>query len=124
MVRLWDNILLSAILCFMLFVSWAKPHTGKPVTKQQLSHWIVGAISLAYGSKGLQAPAGLYAHSTRKMLTSWALFRGVSIQDTCLVASWASPHTFERFYKLDVIAPLAHTVLRVGSAEGRNSLVQ
>ena len=24
-----------------LFVSWAKPHEGKPVSKQRLSHWIV-----------------------------------------------------------------------------------
>ena len=34
-----------------LFVSWAKPHVGKPVSKQRLSHWIVEAITLAYTSK-------------------------------------------------------------------------
>ncbi len=31
-----------------LFVSWMKPRTGKPITKQRLSHWIVEAISFAY----------------------------------------------------------------------------
>lgn len=100
-----------------LFVSWAKPHMGKPVSKQRLSHWIVGAIALAYTSRGLQPPAGLRAHSTRGLATSWALFRGVSIQEVCAAACWTSPHTFARFYRLDVTAPnLAHSVLSAGSS--------
>ncbi len=98
-----------------LFVSWMKPRTGKPITKQRLSHWIVEAISLAYSSKGLVSPPGLRAHSTRGMSTSWALFKGVTLQDICEAASWTSPHTFARFYKLDVTAQtLAHAVLSVG----------
>lgn len=98
-----------------LFVSWAKPHTGKPIIKQWLSHWIVAAISMAYSSKGLHAPADLRAHSTRGMATSWALFSAVSIQGICSAAS--SPHTFARFYALDVTAPpLVHSVLSVGSS--------
>ncbi|KAK5930341.1 hypothetical protein CgunFtcFv8_026581 [Champsocephalus gunnari] len=95
-----------------LFVSWAKPHKGKPVTKQRLSHWIVEAIALAYTSQNLQAPLGLRAHSTRGLATSWALFKGVSIQDICAAASWSSPLTFVRFYRLDVSAPsVARAVL-------------
>ncbi|XP_056116182.1 uncharacterized protein LOC130092366 [Rhinichthys klamathensis goyatoka] len=101
--------------CDQLFVSWVKPRKGKPITKQRLSHWIVEAISLAYSSKGHEPPAGLRAHSTRGMSTSWALFKGVTIQDICEAASWSSPHTFARFYKLDVTAQtLAHAVLSVG----------
>ena len=50
---------------------------GKLVTKQKLSHLIVGAMALAYTNRGMQAPAVLHAHSTRGMATSWALFRGV-----------------------------------------------
>lgn len=100
-----------------LFVSWGTSHLGKPLTKQRLSHWIVEAISLAYDSKGLQPPSGLRAHSTRGIATSWALFRGVSMEDICAAASWTTPHTFSRFYRLDVTAPtVADTVLRVGSA--------
>lgn len=45
-----------------LFISWAGPHRGKPITKQWLSHWIVKAIALGYLSQGLQAPEGLRAH--------------------------------------------------------------
>lgn len=87
-----------------LFVSWANPHKGKPVTKQRLSHWVVETIALAYTSQGLQPPAGLRAHSTRGLAASWALFRGVSVQDICAAVSWSSPLTFVRFYMLDVSA--------------------
>lgn len=42
------------------------------------------------------------------------LFQGVSIQELCAAASWASLHTVARFYRLDVTAPtLAHSVLNV-----------
>ncbi|KAK7889130.1 hypothetical protein WMY93_024690 [Mugilogobius chulae] len=95
-----------------LFVSWASSHMGKPVSSQRLSHWIVEAISLAYTCKGIAPPQGLRAHSTRGVATSWALFRGISVQDICAAASWASPHTFVRFYRLDVSGPsLAQAVL-------------
>ena len=99
-----------------LFVSWATQHIGKPITKQRLSHWIVEAIQLTYSSRGQRPPEGLRAHSTRGTSTSWALFKGLSIQDICAAASWASPSTFARFYRLDVTAPpLAHAVLSVNS---------
>ncbi len=91
-----------------LFVSWATPHLGKPLTKQRLSHWIVGAITMAYNSNGR---ACVRAHSTRGMAASWTLFQGVSVEEICAAASWAMPHTFFRFYKLDVTAPtLSRTV--------------
>lgn len=99
-----------------LFVSWAPSHRGRALTRQRLSHWVVEAIVLAYESRGLQPPEGLRAHSTRGMATSWALFKGTSVRDICAAASWASPHTFIRFYRLDVTeASLAHSVLSVGS---------
>ncbi|XP_050972479.1 uncharacterized protein LOC127169281 [Labeo rohita] len=97
-----------------LFVSWADSHRGKPISRQRLSHWIVEAIIVGYNSMGLSPPEGLRAHSTRGLASSWAWFKGVSIRDICAAASWASPHTFVRFYKLDVTEPsLAHSVLSV-----------
>ncbi|KAK0146328.1 hypothetical protein N1851_014351 [Merluccius polli] len=100
-----------------LFVSWATPHKGKPLSRQRLSHWIVEAIGLSYRCRGLQPPAGLKAHSTRGMATSWALFKGIQVEDICVAASWATPHTFVRFYRLDVSAPsLAHAVLETGAS--------
>ena len=100
-----------------LFLSWATPHKGKPLSRQRLSHWIVEAIVLAYRCRGMQPPAGLKAHSTRSMATSWALFKGIRVEDICAAASWASPHTFVRFYRLDVSSPsLAHAVLESGAS--------
>lgn len=99
-----------------LFVSRAPPRVGKPISSQRLSHWIVDAISMAYECKSMHPPAGLRAHSTRGLAASWALFRGLSVQDICAAASWSTPHTFARFYRLDVTAPsVAHAVLGVGS---------
>lgn len=98
-----------------LFVCFANPVRGKPLSKQRLSRWIVEAISIAYRSKGLQLPVGVRAHSTRGMATSWALFRGVPLEDICAAASWASPNTFVRFYRLDVTAAtVARSVLTAG----------
>lgn len=49
-----------------LFVSWAGPHKGRPVTKQRLSHFLVEAITMASSNEVLQSPEGLCAHSTRR----------------------------------------------------------
>ncbi|XP_051815406.1 uncharacterized protein LOC127537286 [Acanthochromis polyacanthus] len=100
-----------------LFISWAPSHKGRALTRQCLSHWVVEAIILAYESRGLQPPERLRAHSTRGMATSWALFKGTSVRDICAAASWASPHTFIRYYRLDVTeTSLAHSVLSVGTS--------
>lgn len=62
----------------------------------------------------LSPPEGLRAHSAHGLATSWALFKGVLIQDICVAASWALPHTFVRFYWLDVTEPsLVHSLLSV-----------
>ncbi len=95
-----------------LFVCFVGPVRDKPLSKQRISYWIVEAISIADKSKGLSLPAGVHAHSTRGMSASWALFRGVSVEDVCAAASWASPHTFVCFYRLDVTAAtVARSVL-------------
>ena len=99
-----------------LFVSWGPRTLGKAVTKVRISQWIVEAIERSYSSKGLRPPVSVKAHSTRGMATSWALCRGVSIQDVCDAASWGSSSTFARFYRLDVTAaPVARAVLSVAS---------
>lgn len=87
---------------------------GKPISRQCLSHWVVEAVILGYNSMGLGPLEGLRAHSTRGMATSWVLFKGVLVQNICAALSWASPHTYGRFYRLDVTEPsLAHSVLNV-----------
>ncbi len=81
--------------------------------------WLwVEAIEIAYTSMSLHFPEGLRAHSTRGIATSWALFKGISVGDICVAASWTFPHTFIRFYLLYVTATsLAQAGLKVGSLE-------
>jgi len=43
------------------------------------------------------SPLAMRAHSTRGMVSSRALLLGAPIQEV-----WATPHTFIRFYSLDI----------------------
>ncbi len=56
----------------------------------------------AYEVRSLLSPLDIRAHSTRGVASSTALFRGVPLEDIFLVAAWSSPHTFVKFYNLDV----------------------
>lgn len=85
-----------------LFVCFGSPKKGCPASKQRMSKWVVEAISLAYGSAHQPSPLAVRAHSTRSMAASTALLSGVSLQDVCDAAGWSSPHTFVRFYSLDL----------------------
>ncbi|CAM4341551.1 unnamed protein product [Leuciscus chuanchicus] len=67
-----------------------------------MSKWVVEAISLAYEAAGQPSPWAVRSHSTRSMADSKALISGVSLQDVCDAAGWSSPHTFVRFYSLDL----------------------
>ena len=76
---------------------------------------------MAYSSVSAQPPVGLRAHSTRGVSASWALYKGISVQDVCMAASWSSSSTFARFYNLDVSEPsVAHAVLDVASGRSRS----
>ena len=95
-----------------LFVCFGARAKGRPLSKPSLSRWIVEAIVLSYKSLSLEK---LHAHSTRGVSSSWALLKGVSVEDICKAASWSSRHTFIRFYMLDVAEPsFLHCVLQAG----------
>jgi hypothetical protein len=38
----------------------------------------------------------------RGLAAYWVLFKVVTMEDICAAVSWASPHTFVRFYRLDI----------------------
>lgn len=103
-----------------LFVCFDKKCTGKPVSKQLLSHWIVDTISQAYSNQNLPIPGDLVAHSTRSMATSSAALKGVGLSDICAAASWSTPCTFTRFYRINVTNPnsLGSAVLSVAKMSG------
>ena len=85
-----------------LFVCFGSPNKGSPVSKQRMSKWVVEAISLAYEAAGQPSPLAVRSHSTRSMAAFKAHISGVSLQDVCHAAGWSSPHTFVRFYSLDL----------------------
>ena len=58
-----------------------------------------------YVCMSLDHPEKLHAHSTQGVSSSWALLKGVSVEEICKAASWSSRHTFIRFYMLDVAEP-------------------
>ncbi len=67
----------------------------------------------AYEARNLPSPLSLRAHSTRGVVSSQALFRGVPLEDICVAAGWSSPHTFVRFYNLDIDMAPGSQVLSV-----------
>ncbi len=85
-----------------LLICFGAGRRGLATSKQRISHWVRDVISLAYEARNLPSPLSLRAHSTRGVASSQALFRGVPLEDICVAAGWSSPHTFVRFYNLDV----------------------
>ncbi len=85
-----------------LLVCFGAGRRGLATSKQRISHWVRDGISLAYEARDLPSPLSLRAHSTRGVASSQALFRGVPLEDICVAAGWSSPHTFVRFYNLDI----------------------
>ncbi len=96
-----------------LLICFGAGRRGLATSKQRISHWVRDAISLAYEARELPSPLSLRAHSTRGVASSQALFRWVPLEDICVAAGWSSPHTFVRFYNLDVDTAPGSQVLSV-----------
>ncbi len=96
-----------------LLVCFGAGRRGLATSKQRISHWVRDAISLASEARNLLSPLILQAHSTRGVASSQALFRGVPLEDICVAAGWSSPHTFVRFYNLDVDTAPGSQILSV-----------
>ncbi len=96
-----------------LLIYFGAGRRGLATSKQRISHWVRDAILLAYEARKLPSPLSLRAHSTRSVASSQALFRGVPLEDICVAAGWSSPHSFVRFYNLDVDTAPGSQVLSV-----------
>jgi hypothetical protein len=94
-----------------MLVCFGAPKKGSPASKLTISRWIVEAISAAYEVRNLPSPLLLKAHSTRGVASSKALLAGISLQEVCDAAGWASPHTFIRHYSLDLSSTPGSRVL-------------
>ncbi len=96
-----------------LLVCFGAGCRGLATSKQRISHWVRDTISLAYEARNLPSPLSLRAHSTRGVASSQTLFRGVPLEDICVAAGWSSPHTFVRFYNLDIDTAPGSQILSV-----------
>ena len=85
--------------CSSLFVTSRRPH-GR-ASKDTISRWIVQAIIRAY-PRGLPGRAPR-AHDVRSLSSSWALFRGVPLEEILQAAGWKTPNTFISVYLKDVL---------------------
>ncbi len=69
------------------------------------------SLGESYEMRSLRSSLSVWAHSTRSMASSQPLFRGVLLEDICVVTGWSSPHTFIRFYNLDLDTATGSQVL-------------
>ena len=82
-----------------LFVSFIPPH--RAVSADTISRWIVEAVKSAGDPVILHQT--VRAHDTRGLAASWALFRGVPMEDIMKAAYWSNPNTFISCYLSDVL---------------------
>uniref|UniRef100_A0A803JK98 Reverse transcriptase domain-containing protein n=1 Tax=Xenopus tropicalis TaxID=8364 RepID=A0A803JK98_XENTR len=98
-----------------LFVLPSGPRKGLPATKTTLARWIKEAIRRSYLARRRTPPLRLRAHSTRELGASWAHRHMASADQVCKAATWASLHTFTKFYQFN-------TYLSAEAALGRKIL--
>ncbi len=96
-----------------LLVCFGAGRRGLATSKQRISHWVRDTISLAYEARNFPSPLSLWAHSTRGVASSQALFSGVPLENICVAAGWSSLHTFVRFYNLEIDTAPGSQILSV-----------
>ena len=87
------------------------PH--KEVATSTLAGWLVECIKMA-GTEAILADR-VWAHDTRSVSSSWALFNGASLKEIQQAAFWSNPNSFVSCYLKDVVvgeASFAAAVLK------------
>jgi len=79
-----------------VFLGLNEPH--KPVSSQTISHWLVETLKLTLKNKNLKVKG----HSTRAIGSSYALFKGASLDSILSAADWSRKSTFVKFYLRDI----------------------
>ena len=59
-----------------LFVAYGRQVKDKPISKKQLSGWLIECIKYAYDKNNLPVPDGVKGHQTRKMAVTYADMAG------------------------------------------------
>lgn len=91
------------------FVCYVDHRKGTAVSKDRLCCAkidLTGWQRSFYSNVGHEVPASVKCHSVCAVATSWAALCGVQLSDICNGATWKTPSTFTRFYKLNVASVL------------------
>ncbi len=81
-----------------LLVCFGAGCRGLATSNHRIYHWVRDAILLAYEVRGLSSPLSVWAHSTRTVTSSQAIFRGVPLEQWFSnVLHWCTPWGIEHF---------------------------
>jgi hypothetical protein len=84
-----------------LFISYVEGYS-KEIAPATISRWIVSTIKLAYQLTGnyqsLLRLSSISAHEVRDLATSWATYKGVTLQEIMQAVEWKSYTVFSQFY--------------------------
>ena len=91
-----------------LFLTHASPY--RPASKATIARWISSVIRDSGAADENQSASN--AHSVRKVASSWAYHRGVSVADICEAVGWKSQTTFSDIYYRNTCLSSRHTFAR------------
>jgi len=84
-----------------LFLTYAKGK-ARPCSRDSVSRWVTDTIKHAYSNATLKERLKCKAHDVRGLSSSWALVKGVPLENIMQAANWKSDSTFSAFYMRDV----------------------
>ncbi len=87
-----------------LFVHFDPDKAAHPISKATLGCWLSMAIHDAYVVFGKVEIIRTNPHSVRGVAMTRAKFARVPPEEICLAATWETPCTFARHYRLDLAA--------------------
>jgi len=84
-----------------LFITYAKGDK-RACSRDTISRWVVETIKWAYANSSAREQLRCHAHEVRSLSTSWAVAKGVSLNEVLEAANWKTESTFTAFYLRDV----------------------
>ncbi|XP_069812218.1 platelet-derived growth factor receptor-like protein [Dendropsophus ebraccatus] len=88
-----------------LFISFSGKNKGLKASKPSISGWISECINLSYHINEKDPPEFTRAHSTRSVASSWAERALIPLEQICQSASWSTPRTFFKHYRIAASEP-------------------
>lgn len=105
-----------------LFITSAPPHG--PAAKDTVSRWIASVIRSAHKKHHDRLTGSrVRAHDVRAHTSSWAFYKGSSIDDIMQTVGWSSATTFQKVYLKDVLVSRRGGVATAALSAGRRRSV-